>query len=342
MQGTTVSVASGRFFRDLKAFARDAESSCKDLKTNLERPALSALEGGNSAQILVESIALQVDDLINEVDQLTSCQGFNGATEHLSLEVLFKRCLAVYNKNEELKEELETKLEQYSYQRKDPTKQKAGLQSSKIPQPTTSKLPVKSSSQSNIPKPSLNSSLTTTTTTKSTIPTTSNTSNTSNTVNTLNASNLSNPANASTIAQAIPSQPLSIPTDTKHPETSKTTQPSPPHTPPKQKNLFDDFPRTPTLDDVGISASALELIAKDQVKKQKKASLTKEPSNLSGVGFNFTATFTEDTNRKRKREYQFVLCLFGIRPQISFLLNYFRKIALKSLFYLIFILFFLN
>lgn len=42
----TISSTAGKFFRDFKSFARDAEGSCRDLKTNLERPPLSEHEGG--------------------------------------------------------------------------------------------------------------------------------------------------------------------------------------------------------------------------------------------------------------------------------------------------------
>ncbi len=45
-------IVAEKFFRDFRTFVRDVDQGCKDLKTNIERPALPVNDGGYPYKLL--------------------------------------------------------------------------------------------------------------------------------------------------------------------------------------------------------------------------------------------------------------------------------------------------
>eukprot|EP01112_Ceratiomyxa_fruticulosa_P004057 TRINITY_DN1439_c0_g5_i1.p1 TRINITY_DN1439_c0_g5~~TRINITY_DN1439_c0_g5_i1.p1 ORF type:complete len:424 (-),score=93.99 TRINITY_DN1439_c0_g5_i1:59-1330(-) len=231
MSANNSTVHIGNFFREFKSFAASIERSSKDLKNYLENPPLSIQDGGTSTNNIVDDMCEKVIALDEQVTRLNNYPGLSkGSMDSLSFENIIESIMAVYKTNEDMKENVVGKLEQYGYKRR----------------------------QKGLVKPSINHA--NNNHTHNTNAQNTHAHNTNYAVIDNFPHDKENIHASNSITSAIVSKESNSNNYPSIPHTPVT----------KKSNDLDDLLRTPTLEDFGISATTRELISKDDAKLVKR------------------------------------------------------------------------
>jgi hypothetical protein len=106
---------STKFFIELKSFMENVSSDCRDLRASVDNQILPSEDSKYFASSWLDQTEEQIKSAEDEVRALNQLPGLR--KESPTLENLLDLCRMLYQINEEQKEALEDRLEQYGYMR---------------------------------------------------------------------------------------------------------------------------------------------------------------------------------------------------------------------------------